>query len=433
MLAAIRAHNRRPRRSLIAVVVALSAALSLATAPSAPAPANELDDRERRVHREIERAQTHLRHSSKALVRATARVEKAETRLAEAERELSRRQAELTAAAIVDAQMQSELDAATARLRRARAALAQGRRSHSAQEEVLRHIAAETYQAGSPELMGLTLVLTSRDPSELSTQLNVVQNVLDREAATLRRLEASRVLLQLQQERVAEAQRQVAARRKAAAETLAHKQDLEVRAAVASARVAHRLEERTEARKAALRTKKSDQRRLQQLRKERDKIAELIRKQEARIRKQKSKAAIARAKEASKSRNAPMTRPVDTYITSSYGMRLHPIYRRWRLHDGTDFGARCGRPVRAAAGGRVIGRYYNVGYGNRVIIAHGYMRGVSVTTTYNHLSRYSTYVGQRVRRGEIIGFVGTTGFSTGCHLHFMVFRNGRTVNPMNWL
>ncbi len=433
MLAAIRAHNRRPRRSLVAVVVALSAALSLATVPSAPAPANELDDRERRVHREIEQAQKHLRHSSKALVRATARVERAEARLAEAEGELSRRQAELTAAAIVDAQMQSELDAATARLRRARAALAQGRRSHSAQEEVLRHIAAETYQAGSPELMGLTLVLTSRDPAELSNQLNVVQNVLDREAATLRRLEASRVLLQLQQERVAEAQKQVAARRKAAAETLAHKQDLEVRAAVASARVAHRLEERTEARKAALRTKKSDQARLQQLRKERDKIADLIRKQEARIRRQKSKAAIARAKEASKSRNAPMTRPVDTYITSSYGMRLHPIYRRWRLHDGTDFGARCGRPVRAAAGGRVIGRYYNVGYGNRVIIAHGYMRGVSVTTTYNHLSRYSTYVGQRVRRGEIIGFVGTTGFSTGCHLHFMVFRNGRTVNPMNWL
>jgi murein DD-endopeptidase MepM/ murein hydrolase activator NlpD len=124
---------------------------------------------------------------------------------------------------------------------------------------------------------------------------------------------------------------------------------------------------------------------------------------------------------------------VDTYITSPYGMRLHPIYRAWRLHDGTDFGAGCGRPVRAAANGRTIGRYYNVGYGKRVIIAHGYMRGASVTTTYNHLTRYSTHVGQRVRRGEIIGFVGTTGYSTGCHLHFMVFRNGRTVNPMKWL
>jgi murein DD-endopeptidase MepM/ murein hydrolase activator NlpD len=385
------------------------------------------------VHREIEQAHRHLRHSSKELVRATERVKKAEIKLEDAERELGRRQAELTAAAIVDAQMQSELDMATARLERARTALAQGRRSHQTQEQVLRRIAAETYQAGSPGLMGLTMVLTSRDPSELSTQLNVVQNVLDREASTLRRLEASSILLELQQERVAEARTELASRREAAAETLARKQDLQVRAAVASSRVAALLDERTEARKAALRTKKADQRRLQQLRKERDRIADLIRKQEARIRKQKSKAAIERAKQASKSRNAPMTRPVDTYITSSYGMRLHPIYRRWRLHDGTDFGARCGRPVRAATGGRVIGRYYNVGYGNRVIISHGYLRGVSVTTTYNHLSRYSTHVGQRVRRGEIIGFVGTTGYSTGCHLHFMVFRNGRTVNPMNWL
>jgi len=415
------------------MVVALSAAVSLAVVPSGSAPANELDDRERRVHREIERAHQHLRHSSKELVRATERVEKAQTRLEDAERELGRRQAELTAAAIVDAQMQSELDLATARLERARTALAQGRRSHLAQEQVLRSFAAETYQAGSPGLIGLTMVLTSRDPSELSTQLNVVQNVLDREAATLRRLEASSILLELQQARVAEAQRELASRREAAAETLARKEDLQVRAAVASSRVAALLEERTEARKAALRTKKADQRRLQQLRKERDRIADLIRKQEARIRKQKSKAAIERAKQASKSRDAPMTRPVDTYITSSYGMRLHPIYRRWRLHDGTDFGARCGHPVRAATGGRVIGRYYNVGYGNRVIISHGYLRGVSVTTTYNHLSRYSTHVGQRVRRGEIIGFVGTTGYSTGCHLHFMVFRNGRTVNPMNWL
>jgi murein DD-endopeptidase MepM/ murein hydrolase activator NlpD len=432
MLAAIRAHNR-PRRSLVAVVAVLSAALSLAVVPSTTAPANELDDRERRVHREIDQAKKHLRHSSKALVRATARVKQAEARLEEAERELEASRAELAAAEIVDAQMQSELDAANARLERAQTALARGRRSHREQEDVLRNIAAETYQAGSPGLMGITLVLTSRDPSELSTQLNVVRNVLDREAATLRRLEASSVLLELQEERVADARRDVAERRADAAETLAKKQRLEVRAAVASARVEQRLEERTVARKEALRTKKADQRRLHQLRKERDKIAKLIQQREARIRKQKSKAAIERAKKASQSRNSPMMHPVDTYITSSYGMRLHPIYRQWRLHDGTDFGAGCGRPVRAAAGGRVIGRYYNVGYGNRVIIAHGYMRGVSVTTTYNHLSRYSTYVGQRVRRGEIIGFVGTTGFSTGCHLHFMVFRNGRTVNPMNWL
>jgi murein DD-endopeptidase MepM/ murein hydrolase activator NlpD len=125
--------------------------------------------------------------------------------------------------------------------------------------------------------------------------------------------------------------------------------------------------------------------------------------------------------------------PVDGYITSSYGMRLHPVYKRWALHDGTDFGAACGTPIRAAASGTVVGRYYDGGYGNRVIIDHGWVSGGGLGTTYNHLSSYSANVGDRVQRGEVIGFVGSTGYSTGCHLHFMVFRNGATVDPMGWL
>ncbi|HEX6247876.1 MAG TPA: peptidoglycan DD-metalloendopeptidase family protein [Nocardioidaceae bacterium] len=433
MFAAFPALARTPRRSLVAVVVALSAALSLLVAPGAPAPADELDNRRQKVHRKLERAAEDLRHSSKAFVRATKRVAETEKRLAAAEAVLDQRRTELVAAELLDARMQSELAAANARLRRARQAYARGQRSHAAQEQVLRQIAAQTYQGGSPGLMGLTLVLTSREPTELSTQLNVVENVMAKESATLSRLEASRLLLDLQRERVGEARRDVAARSRAAAESLERTQALEAEAATASAQVEKALQARETARTQALRTKRADERRLRQLRKERDTITQLIRKQQAQERKRKSKAAIARAKRASKARKGPMMRPIDSYITSPYGMRLHPIYRAWRLHDGTDFGAACGRPVRAAASGRVIGRYFNVGYGKRVIINHGYLRGHAVTTTYNHLSRYSAYVGQRVRRGEIIGFVGTTGYSTGCHLHFMVFRNGRTVNPMNWL
>ena len=114
-------------------------------------------------------------------------------------------------------------------------------------------------------------------------------------------------------------------------------------------------------------------------------------------------------------------------------MRFHPILRRWKLHDGTDFGAGCGTPIRAAASGRVISRYYNSGYGNRVLVSHGWMRGASTVTAYNHLSTYAVRSGERVSRGEIVGYVGSTGYSTGCHLHFMVYRNGGTVNPMNYL
>ena len=88
---------------------------------------------------------------------------------------------------------------------------------------------------------------------------------------------------------------------------------------------------------------------------------------------------------------------------------------------------------RAAASGTVVEAYSHSAYGNRVIVDHGYQGGVGLATAYNHMSRFSAYPGQRVQRGDVIGYVGTTGYSTGCHLHFMAFENGSTVNPMNWL
>ena len=114
-------------------------------------------------------------------------------------------------------------------------------------------------------------------------------------------------------------------------------------------------------------------------------------------------------------------------------MRRHPITGVYKLHDGTDFSAGCGTPIRAAAAGTIIEQYYNAGYGNRVILNNGIKRGASVVTTYNHLSRYAKGRGAHVSRGEVIGYVGSTGYSTGCHLHFMVIANGRTTNPMGWL
>ena len=127
------------------------------------------------------------------------------------------------------------------------------------------------------------------------------------------------------------------------------------------------------------------------------------------------------------------SRPVTGRISSQYGMRRHPILGTYKIHDGTDFAAPCGTPIWAAASGTVVQRYYNSAYGNRIVVNHGVMRGVSAMTTYNHLSRYNVTNGQTVTRGQVIGYVGTTGLSTGCHLHFMVLQNGKHTNPMNWL
>ncbi len=124
-----------------------------------------------------------------------------------------------------------------------------------------------------------------------------------------------------------------------------------------------------------------------------------------------------------------LQRPVKGAVTSAFGMRVHPITGIRKLHDGTDFGASCGTPVRAAAPGRVTGTPTDRAYGNRVLITHA----GGLVTGYAHLSSRNVHRGQRVRTGTVVGRVGSTGLSTGCHLHFMVWRDGRLTDPMSLL
>lgn len=125
--------------------------------------------------------------------------------------------------------------------------------------------------------------------------------------------------------------------------------------------------------------------------------------------------------------------PVPGVVTSPFGRRLHPVLHVWKLHDGTDFGAACGTPIRASFGGRVSRRVSGVGYGNRLFVDHGRVDGHRVETAYNHAIRFVVRPGAQVHRGQVVGFVGRTGFATGCHLHLMVWLDGRLVDPMTWL
>ena len=127
--------------------------------------------------------------------------------------------------------------------------------------------------------------------------------------------------------------------------------------------------------------------------------------------------------------NGSLDRPVGGPITSAYGMRVHPVTGKRKLHDGTDFGVACGTPVHAAAGGTVVKRSTSNAYGKRLIIRH--RRGFE--TSYNHLRSQSVSIGDHVSAGEVVGRSGNTGLSTGCHLHFMVTSNGHAVNPANFL
>ncbi|WP_411090211.1 M23 family metallopeptidase [Streptomyces sp. 049-1] len=131
---------------------------------------------------------------------------------------------------------------------------------------------------------------------------------------------------------------------------------------------------------------------------------------------------------------ALLTAPVSPLtITSPYGSREHPLTGVTKLHTGVDFAAPQGAQVVAARGGRVVFAAPTSAYGNRVVVDHGTIQGKRLETTYSHLSALETAVGQSVEAGTPVGRVGSTGLSTGPHLHFEVVLDGYYTDPRPWL
>lgn len=127
--------------------------------------------------------------------------------------------------------------------------------------------------------------------------------------------------------------------------------------------------------------------------------------------------------------STPAIWPVRGWVTSHFGSRTSPFSGILKFHEGMDIAAQTGTPIAAAADGVVIKSGFGTGYGNMVEISHGY----GYKTLYAHNSRLNVKAGQRVRRGEVIAYVGDTGSSTGPHLHYEVRLNGLPVNPTRYL
>ncbi|MDR2896752.1 MAG: peptidoglycan DD-metalloendopeptidase family protein [Propionibacteriaceae bacterium] len=126
--------------------------------------------------------------------------------------------------------------------------------------------------------------------------------------------------------------------------------------------------------------------------------------------------------------------PLSNYVVSSpFSMRVHPITGVYTFHDGIDLAAGCGTPVHSAANGFVIDYHWSGGYGNRLVIDNGIINGHHIVTSYSHLSAANASAGQSVAAGDSVASVGSTGQSTGCHLHFMVWSDGQTMDPAPYL
>ena len=125
----------------------------------------------------------------------------------------------------------------------------------------------------------------------------------------------------------------------------------------------------------------------------------------------------------------PSIWPVPGWLSSAYGNRRDPFTGDAAFHPGLDISADYGQPVQATADGTIVSAERNGSYGNLVVIDHGY----GITTRYGHLSRFAVSNGEQVRRGQVVGYVGSTGRSTSPHLHYEILVNGRLTNPLRLL
>lgn len=125
--------------------------------------------------------------------------------------------------------------------------------------------------------------------------------------------------------------------------------------------------------------------------------------------------------------------PTEGGITSWWGPRMHPILHYVRMHGGVDIGGACNQPIWAVRDGVVSDLSSGSQSGNTVRLDHGTVKGAKLETSYLHMSSFAVSAGQQVKRGQVIGYVGNTGLSTACHLHFTTYVNGVNSDPVPFL
>lgn len=409
----------------VAVVVATVVAVGAISGPVVADDRDALEQQREGVAGRIDDARKAFNESSKQYARATDQLKSAQAQLGKARAHLGETREALAGAKALDATLKVKLDQAEGELDEAKDQLDDGKKAHKYASTAVRQFTIENLTQGDPSLLAFGDLLNGEDPMTFSEKMTLNDSVSDAQIAKMQQLAADQVMLKLNEERVEKMRDQVAVARAETQQNVVRQGQLTVQAESQTEEVDRLVDKREDAKDDAAKAKAEDEKQLRQLEQER---AELEARIAGLVDSEKELGGVG-----SGDSGGTLSKPVDAPITSPYGMRFHPILHVNKLHDGTDFGASCGTPIRAAAGGVIVDQYYNGGYGNRVILNNGLKRGSSIVTTYNHLSKFARSKGDKVNRGDVIGYVGTTGYSTGCHLHFMVLVDGRTTNPMGWL
>ncbi|MCL2785115.1 MAG: peptidoglycan DD-metalloendopeptidase family protein [Propionibacteriaceae bacterium] len=409
-------------RGLAAIGCALALAFGLA---GVPAYAEDLKAEKARLDTAVKDAKAAVGQATEELADAQERVARAEQQVSKAQGELQTAQSEVAAAEAIGVLRAAELEQANFELEEALAKEAEGQAKVDAQKDAVALYARSIYQDSLP-LISVATLINVHSTASLANRIQWTDTVLTTNQVNLDYLRVIQAELAAARELSEAAQQRADEAKKAADEQIAVTRAAQQAAQAALDAYQAAMDEQVAAKVAAEQALQNNKANLAALEKERDvvnaKIAEAAR-----------KAAEEAAKGSGSVSSAGLIWPVRGPITSSYGYRVHPISGLWLFHDGVDLGVSCGTPIKAIASGRVTDEYYSSGYGYRIFVDHGYVNGRHIVSSSNHMQGYAVKNGATVAQGQTIGYIGTTGYSTGCHIHFMLWVDGKLVNPVNYL
>jgi murein DD-endopeptidase MepM/ murein hydrolase activator NlpD len=442
------AHTGLRRGRLAATVCALAV---MCTAIAAPASADSVDHQKKKVDGKIATTQRDLDDTSAQLIKVNKALVTTNKKVAAAQQKLSTANTRLTAANNHLSDMNAKLAIAKADEAKNKTELKTNKAAEAKSKVLVGGIARQSYMSGGLGNLQLTLdILTSR--GDVTSQLSVADMVMRQQSGVLNKLSSERAAGTAADDRLGAARRRIASLTVKAKNAQVAATKAKTTATAARNSLVALQKKQTVAKKALAKQKKVELASLKKQKTESARLAAIIRKRNIAAAK-----AAKRARETA-TRNAPVPMVSASSsrgrssigggggggvlaapgaigsIVSGFGYRVNPVLGVGMLHAGDDFPYPCGTPVHAAGAGTVAATGWDSAGGNFVLIDHGYLRGVNLASYYAHFERSAVVrAGQHVSRGQLIGYSGTTGRSTGCHMHFGVMANGRWVNPIPWI
>lgn len=395
---------------------------------ASPAAANPDDDKAR-VDRELAAASEDLTAAGAKAQQAAADYALAVGSLPAAETAAAEAAGQVVAAEAAARRAQREVDAARVEQAKADAVLASAAAEVEQARSGVATFVTATYKGGGVAL--LDSLMTAGSPNEFAVRIGYLDKVAEGRATAVDALVQARGAAREQRGAAGLASHQAKEAAAAAERALERGKAAAAAAAAATERVKTLIGQREAAVAVANQERGAVLAKYNQLQEESARVAAELR--AAAARKPASAGPANGGNLPVVSAGAFLTMPVRGRKTSNFGRRFHPLFHYWRLHTGMDIGAGMGQPIVAAADGEVVRAGYSGGSGNYTCIYNGRYQGDAISTCYAHQSQILVRPGQQVRRGQLIGRVGSTGNSTGPHLHFEVRLDGNPVDPAKWL